>query len=129
MRNLIVLLIGLAVGAIAATSVLNALAPRSAYPRGLMNVMQHHYVALREGVRDNRCMTAPAQAEALKLLSREIESAIYPDGSADAPFLEYERRLDEGIAAASAAGADCTALKPAIDKIATACDACHRQYR
>ena len=129
MRNLILLLIGLAIGAIGATSVLNALAPRSAYPRGLMNVIQHHYVALRETVHDNRCLQAPAQADALKLLSREIESAMYPDGSADAPFLEYERRLDEGIASASAAGADCTALKPAIDKITTACDACHRQYR
>jgi hypothetical protein len=129
MRNLILLLIGLAVGAVAATSVLNALAPRDAYPRGLMNVIQHHYGELREAVRANRCAAAPAQVDALGMLSREVEGAMYPDGSTDAPFREYERRLDEGLAAAAAAGTECTALKPAIDKITSACDACHRQYR
>jgi cytochrome c556 len=129
MRNLILLLIGLAVGAVAATSVLNALTPRSAYPRGLMNVIQHHYIALREAVHDNRCAAAPAQVETLSTLSRDIELAMYPDGSADDPFREYKRRLDEGLAAAVAAGTDCMTLKPAVDKIAAACDACHRQYR
>lgn len=129
MRNLILLLIGLAVGAIAATSVLNALAPRDAYPRGLMNVIQHHYVALREAAHDNRCVAAPEHVAALGMLSREVEGAMYPEGSADAPFREFEQRLNEGLALAMTAGTECTALKPAIDKITAACDACHRQYR
>jgi hypothetical protein len=129
MRNLILLLIGLTVGAVAATSVLNALAPRDAYPRGLMNVIQHHYVALREAVHNDRCVAAPQHVVALATLSREVDGAMYPDGSADAPFLEYERHLTEGIAAADTAGTDCVALKPAVDKITAACDACHRQYR
>ncbi|HEX3895464.1 MAG TPA: hypothetical protein VHW73_04580 [Rudaea sp.] len=129
MRNLILLAIGLAVGVIGAASVLNALGQRDAYPRGLMNVMQHHYTALREDLRGNRCTTAPADVGALGLLSRDVENAMYPDGSADPPFLEYEQRLDEGVTAAAAAGIDCVMLKPAVDKITSACDACHRQYR
>lgn len=129
MRNLILLLVGLAVGAIAATSVMNALAPRDAYPRGLMNVMQHHYAALREQLRGNRCDAAPTHVDALRLLSREIDDAMYPDGSPDTPFREYGQRLDDGLATAAAAGKECAALKPAVEKITAACDACHHQYR
>jgi hypothetical protein len=129
MRNLILLAIGLAVGAIAATSVLNALGQRDAYPRGLMNVMQYHYAALREDLRASHCATAPADVDGLRLLSRGVENAMYPDGSADPPFVEYERRLDEGLTAAATAGTECAVLKPAVDKITAACDACHRQYR
>ena len=129
MRNLILLAIGLAVGAIAAMSVLNALGQRDAYPRGLMNVMQHHYAGLREGLRNNHCATAPADVDALRLLSRDVENAMYPDGSADPPFLEYEQRLDAGLIEASAAGTECAVLKPAVDKITAACDICHHQYR
>ena len=129
MRNLILLAIGLAVGVIAAASVLNALNQRDAYPRGLMNVMQHHYAMLREELRGNHCTAAPADLDALRLLSRGVESAMYPDGAADQPFLEYEQRLDESLTAALAAGTECVALRPAVDKITAACDACHHQYR
>jgi hypothetical protein len=129
MRNLILLAIGLAIGAFATTSVLNTLGQRDAYPRGLMNVMQHHYGAVREDVQTNRCTTSPAHIDALRWLSRDIESAMYPDGSVDPPFSEYGRRLSEALAAATAAGADCSALKSAVEKITAACDACHHQYR
>ena len=129
MRNLILLAIGLAIGIVGAASVLNALGQRDAYPRGLMNVMQYHYAALREDLRGNRCTTAPLDVNALRLLSRDVEIAMYPDGSADAPFVEYERRLDAGLTAASIAGTECAALKPAVDKITAACDACHHEYR
>ena len=129
MRNLILLAIGLAVGVIAAASVLNALGQRDTYPRGLMNVMQHHYAALREDLRGNRCTTAPADVDVLHLLSHDVENAMYPDGSADPSFLEYGQRLDEGLTAASAAGTDCAVLKLAVDKITAACDACHHEYR
>jgi hypothetical protein len=129
MRNLILLAIGLAVGVIAAASVLNALGQRDAYPHGLMNVMQHHYAALREDLRGNRCTTAPADVESLRMLSRDVENAMYPDGSADSTFLDYEQRLHEGVTAAATAGTECAILKPAVDKITAACDACHHEYR
>ena len=129
MRNLILLAIGLAVGIVGAASVLNALGQRDAYPRGLMNVMQHHYEALREDLRGNQCSAAPAEVDALLLLSRDVENAMYPDGSADSSFLEFEQRLGEGLTAASAAGTQCAELKAAVRKITAACDACHHQFR
>ena len=55
MRNVLLLLLGLALGALATFNVFNALQRRDAYPRGVMNVMAHHVAALREDLRRGRC--------------------------------------------------------------------------
>jgi hypothetical protein len=125
MRSLILLALGLAVGALAASSLLNALSRRDAYPRGLMNVMQHHYAALRESVRDGHCDRAASHVSALTALSGDIDSAMYPDTSPEPSFLEYEKRLNDALSAAS----ECKTLAPAVERITAACDACHHQYR
>jgi cytochrome c556 len=129
MRALILLLLGLAVGAIAATSVVNALRQRDAYPRGLMNVLQHHYATLRHDVRDKRCTDSPRRVAALKALVADIDGAMYPGASPEPPFIEYEQRLSDALNAAATATDQCAALAPAVDKIGAACDACHHQYR
>ena len=129
MRYVILLTLGLAVGALAAFSVLNALSRRDAYPRGLMNVMQHHYAALRVAVRNGQCDGALAHVSALSALSRDIDSAMYPDATPDAPFLEYERRLNDALSAAAGVGPECKSVALAVERITSACDSCHHQYR
>jgi hypothetical protein len=128
MRIFVPLLLGILIGAVAAASVLNALRQRDAYPRGLMNVLQHHYARLREDLRDQRCTDAPEHLNALRLLAGEIETAVFADQIADAPFREYLIRLRDALAAAPS-GSECTALAPALSRIGEACEACHRQYR
>ena len=129
MRNLLLPLLGLIVGAAGAASAINVLRQRDAYPRGLMEVMQHHYAALRADVRENRCKDRSGpHLQVMRALADGIESAIYPDDDADSPFREYARGLRESLAAAPA-GADCPSLSPFIGKIGEACDSCHRQYR
>ena len=126
MRNLVLLLLGLALGAFATTSVINTLRQRDAYPRGLMQVMQHHYVALRDDVRHNRCSdSSRAHLAFLRQLTDEMDAAVYPGAMPDVPFHEYEQRLRGGLNAA----ASCAELPAAFDKISAACDACHQQYR
>ncbi len=129
MRSLILLVLGLAVGALAASSVLNALGRRDAFPRGLMNVMQYHAGALREAVRSGRCTDATSHVSALSVLSRDIDSAMFPEGTPDTPFLEYEHRLNQALSDAAAIGSECKAVAPAVERITAACDACHHQYR
>jgi hypothetical protein len=129
MRLLILFALGLAIGALAASSLLNALSRRDAYPRGVMNVIQHHYAALREGVHDGRCDGATAHLSTLSALSRDIDSAMYPDASPEPPFLEYEKRLNEALSSASVFAHDCKALAPDVERITAACDSCHHQYR
>ena len=130
MRNLILFVIGIAVGAFVAVNVVNTLRQRDAYPRGLMNVMQHHQALLRQELRRNRCdakTTAPALAS-LAQSANELEEAVYPDAIAGAPFREYAQKLRDAVTSASAS-VDCATLAPSVTKISDACDACHRQYR
>jgi len=126
MRNLVLLLLGLAVGAFATTSIINALRQRDAYPRGLMQVMQHHFAVLRDDVRRNRCSDdSRSHIASLRQLSDEIGRSVYAGDTPDAPFREYEQRLRDALVIP----ATCAGLPAAFDKISAACDACHHQYR
>src|SRR5450432_3034008 len=108
MRNLILLLLGIALGAAGGTITVNTLNRRDAYPRGVMNVMQHHLAMLRQGIQLNRCQagTASPALAGLNGLAADLEQTFYPDDTADTPFREYARRLREALAAATAA-TDC----------------------
>jgi hypothetical protein len=128
MRHLILLLIGLAVGALGAASAVNALRLRDAYPRGLMQVMQHHLAALREDASRGRCgTTAAPHLAVLRAMAQEIPSAIYADATPDAQFSEFHRRLRDALAAGTFA--DCSAARASVASIGSACDACHRKFR
>jgi cytochrome c556 len=130
MRNLILLLVGIAVGAFAAVNVVNALRQRDAYARGLMNVMQHHQSTLRQELQRKHCdaNTTAAALAGLQQSANGLEEALYPDAIADAPFREYAQSLRDAVTATSGS-ADCPSLAPRVGKIGAACDACHRQYR
>jgi hypothetical protein len=127
MRNAVLLLLGLAIGAIATANILPALLQRDAYPRGLMNVLQHHYARLREDAGQNRCTdTSLRHLELLRALGDEIPQAVYGSGTPDAPFREYQQRLHEAVDVAAPA---CANLPSTVERIGAACDACHHQYR
>ncbi len=126
MRLAILFALGLAIGAIATANIVSALRQRDAYPRGLMNVMQHDLGALRSDARAQRCNAgATASLEQLRGLAGGIEPAVYGDDPADPPFAEYARRLRTTLPAT----VDCKALPKALEKVGAACDACHREYR
>ena len=129
MKFVILLLIGLLVGAMGATVVVNTLRARDAYARGLMDVMQHHYSGLRESLRSGRCdATTSAHALAqLRALAPDVDTAIYADATPDAPFREFSERFSTTLDAATPA--DCAALGPHVQRIGKVCDECHQQYR
>lgn len=137
MKYAILFLLGLAVGAMGATIVVNTLGQRDAYPRGLMNVIGHHYGVLREELRAQRCdATAGVPSKSalaigqLRGLADDINPAIYPDGAPDPPFREFTLRLHDALAEVpSPPPADCAALAPLVQKIGKVCDECHQQYR
>ncbi len=131
MRYLILLGLGMLLGALAASTALNAFAHRDAYPRGVMNVLQHHYGNLRERLRDPKCATVAAGADRAMLaaLTEEIASSQYGSAAPDAPFREYADRLRGAVADLPPQPAACRELAPIVTRIGNACDACHRQYR
>ncbi|MHB8448243.1 MAG: cytochrome c [Rudaea sp.] len=126
MRLVILFALGLAVGAVATANIVSALRQRDAYPRGLMNVMQHDLGALHTNARAQRCDAgATASLEQLRGLAGGIETAVYGEDPPDPSFAEYARRLRSALPAT----VDCKALPQGLDKIGAACDTCHRQYR
>jgi hypothetical protein len=131
MRNLLLLGLGFLLGACIASIVCTALNRRSAYARGTMQVMQHHYVQLRERLRTNACADAdlgPARAM-LSALAEEIGPAVLDGAAPDRPFDEYTQRLRQAIAELPPSAPSCAALAPAVSRIGNACEACHQQYR
>ena len=132
MKFVILLLIGLLVGVMGATVVVNTLRARDAYARGVMDVMQHHYASLRESLRSGRCdATASAHALAqLRAQASDVDTAIYADATPEAPFREFSERFSTTLdAAAAATPVDCAQLGPQVQRIGKVCDDCHQQYR
>ena len=129
MRALILLVIGLVMGAIGSMFAANTLAARHSYPRGVMAIMQHHVGALREMTRVRQC-ASPVVLEHLMHLRHagdEIDPAF--DG-ADADFGAHARKLEIALdAAIAAAPADCAAVQRVLAPVADACQSCHQLYR
>jgi len=130
MRYLVCLIGGALLGALVAVTIANVLGQRNAYPRALMNVMEHDLGRARDLVRANQCATpdANATAEHLKLIANDIEPALLAPGAHDRVFSQYASDLRDAVAAFAAA-ADCPARSQALTKIGHACDACHRDYK
>jgi len=126
MRRIALLVLGLAIGAAGGASVVNTLRQRDAYPRGLMDVMQHHYAALRDDVRRGHCENSTAHVRLLHELSGEIGAAVYGEDIPDSPFREFEARLRDVL---STSPADCKSFADQANRIGAVCEDCHRQYR
>lgn len=130
MRYALVLLLGVAIGALAMNQVGKVLAARSAYPRGVMAVMQQHFGALSRSLDQGQCQAA-ANAGHLAWVSRMstlIDPALNPGH--DARFRGYVQKLDTRLAAANAiAPGNCPALRGAVREVGDACSACHAVFR
>lgn len=131
MKAIAWILLGLLIGSFATLSVLNALRPATAFPKGVMALFQHHLGEAREQVTAGRCdAQLAAHVESLAVLARDIRPAFMPISEQDAQFGRY---ADQFLATASAAQtsqlADCPTAAEQISLIGDACKACHRDYK
>jgi len=130
LRYAICIVVGLVIGFLVATMLANALQQRSAWPRGLMRVMQHDFSASRNAARGAQCAT-PQMAEAasrLRIVGGQLGPALLPQGSEDRVLAQYVQRFHDAAAKWDAA-ADCPAQAAALAAMGDACEACHRDYR
>lgn len=127
MRQIVLLALGIAIGAGGGISIVNTLRQRDAYPRGLMDVMQHHFASLRDDVRRGHCEQSAQHLNIVRGLAGDIGPAVYGEDTPDAPFREFESRLTDVLS--ESAPSDCKMLVSRVQKIGETCDACHRQYR
>lgn len=130
MRYLICLIGGVLIGAMVALTVANAMQRRNAWPRAVMNVMQHELGSAREAARTGQCASANAQAANahLALLSQDLERALLEPDAKDRVFSRYANDLRDSVAKAQTT-LDCPRQAEALTAVANACDACHRDYR
>ncbi|MBA8883182.1 hypothetical protein [Dokdonella fugitiva] len=130
MRYLICLVVGALAGVIVAGMFTSAMQRRNAWPRALMNVMQHELGAARSAARDGAC-TVPAQARSaahLRLVAGDLEGALLAAGTKDRVLSQYITDFGKAVTAWDAAAA-CPRQAEALTTIANACEACHRDYR
>ncbi|MDQ0008894.1 hypothetical protein J2T07_001053 [Luteibacter jiangsuensis] len=129
MRPLLLVILGLVVGAMGATFALSALRQGTPFHLGVMAVMQHHMGVLRANVRAKQCDAKGSLAH----LSRMRENAgdvreAFP--GMDAPFYGGGDKLVAAIDdAISHAPGSCAALAGVLAPIGEACQACHQQYQ
>jgi cytochrome c556 len=129
MRPLLLVILGLVVGAMGAIFALSALHQETPFHRGVMAVMQHHMGALRANVRAKQCdaKVSAGRVARMRDTAGDIREA-FPD--MDAPFYAAGDTLVTALDGATAAPpATCEALSTALSRIGEACQACHRQYR
>lgn len=129
MRAALLILLGLAIGAIGTVFAMNALRERNPLPHAVMVVMGHHMGVLQHARKAQHCEAAPnlQQLQLMQATAADIDDA-FPD--APAGFAEAAGHLRSALqSAVQAAPADCPALAAALKPVGEACESCHKQYR
>lgn len=131
MKALAWILLGLLIGSFATVSVLNALRPATAFPKGVMALFQHHLGSAREQVTAGRCdADLGAHFEALDVLARDVRPAFAAMVEHDQVFARY---ADDLVAATARARAleegDCKLAAEQLSLVGDGCKACHREYK
>lgn len=131
MRSLILVLIGLFVGAACTLIAMSALRQGTAYPNGVMAVMSAQMRALDTSIKQNRCASADLapRLQTLRHLGNDLEPAFLPTQD-DERFIQHATTLRAALDAALAATpSDCAAAGVAVDRIQNGCQACHRDFK
>ena len=131
MKYVVLLLVGLFVGALGAVAGIGALRQGTPYDDAVMTVMSQQMGALR-GMRErNQCNAGEIERRfaLLGAIAAEAEAAFLPIGD-DAQFTRLAQDLRDAVQAAQAQQpATCDALGQAMSGIGGTCKACHDVFR
>jgi cytochrome c556 len=131
MRSLVLLLIGLAVGAACTLIAVNALNRHTPYNKAVMAMMGQQMKAVDKSVKANKCAATDLvpRLQTLRFVANDIEPAFA--GDIDDP--QFNRYAADLRAAADAAltnpPASCAAASTTLSSLGKACDSCHRDFR
>ena len=129
MRVALLILLGLAIGAVATINVMNTLRARNPMPEAVMTTMGYHMGQLRSAIKAGQC-SAPAIAHHLQRVHSTASDIVPVFGIGEKDFSDDATQLlDRTQAAIAAAPTTCAALGEAIKPIGETCKSCHQQYR
>ncbi len=129
MRAVILIIIGLVVGAFATHMLERTVNARHAYPRAVMHLMGHHFGAMKNSVKNKQCDAGATAGhlETMYVVSRDIGPAF---GTDDTHFNDLAARLHTSLDKASRnPPASCEALAATLDDVGQHCSDCHMEYR
>lgn len=132
LQFLIVLLVGLIMGAVCTSIAIEALRKGTEFSRGVMAVQAAHAMALNKLAKDNRCSAPEIQKELLpmRIIAADIEPAFKSLAEQDQQFVRYAADLRRVLDLQLAKGIDnCADLAAGISSIKQSCDNCHRDYK
>lgn len=129
MRAALLILLGLVIGVIGTSQVMNALAARNPMPKAVMHTMGYHMGELKQAMKAQKCDATTIQHHLLRLESTATD--IVPTfGIADQGFGDAANKLQASLQqAAVSAPATCAALATALKPVGEACQDCHQKYR
>lgn len=132
MRGLAMLLLGMAIGAFAAVTLVGAMRQATPLRKGIMAVSERQLVELRKLAAGERCepMAAASRLQVLRGLGDDFEAALLPSGRDDAQFrrhlAHYLGTVDRALAAAPQS---CARLRAAVRDVGAGCKRCHDDFR
>lgn len=131
-QALILLLVGLIIGAVCTSFAIQTLSKGSEFPKGVMALEGSHMGSLNKLRAENRCTTAEIQPHliTMRIVASDIEPAFKKLSEGDIQFVRYagdlRRALDFQLAKAIN---NCPDLVTGMSEIKKACDNCHRDYK
>lgn len=131
MRSLILLVVGLLVGALCTVIAINTLNRGTAYPNAVMALMGQQMKAMDTSIKQSRCASTDLtpRLQTLRFVANDIEPA-FGDMKDEAQFGRYAADLRSAAdAALMTPPANCAAATAALSKLDKACDSCHRDYK
>ena len=132
MRMVVMLLLGLFVGAFGAVTAVSALRQETPLSKSVMTVSGHHFSQLRKLNQGGRCESPAIEPHlrTMRAVATDIDTAFLPTGGDDTAFRgyagEYRQALDAALL--SVAGS-CPTLEATLRAVGAKCKACHRDFR
>lgn len=126
MRWVAMLLLGMAIGALGAVTVVGALRQETPLRKAVMAASSQQLRQLRAEQAAGRCGATGDRLVTLRTLAGEFEAAFLPNGRDEL----FRRHLGAYEAALERArGVACPALATALRDVGRACKACHDDFR
>ena len=129
MRVALMILLGLVIGVLGTTQVMNVLAARNPMPKAVMHTMGYHMGELSHALKTKQCAAAGIQHH-LERLQSTATDIVPVFGVTEKDFTDDASQLQNHLQQAlQAAPTDCAALAAAIKPINDTCKSCHQKYR
>ena len=132
MRMVVMLLLGLFVGALGAVTAISAMRQETPLSKATMTVAGHHAGALGDMIKSGKCdaVAAEAHLRSMRSVAQDFDAAFLPTGGDDTQFRKYGTDLLGALdAALASAPPTCEALGQAMKPVGAACKACNEDFR